>query len=202
MVYPERQAPDVTVKLQVMKKTKKGGKSPLGEKISTLAAAQGFAKPSDFAHANGINLGTFNDLLYGKTRIYPESLIAVAKGLGVEPWTLLSPTEPLEFLDNRSSQDSEDQQNRIVSKESQGQGYKRGSPEAKAKIAKSDIDRSDQDSESNQISHDRSSESRSWKLSLIERIISMSEQEARGLFETLDADTSEFESDDETKVKS
>ena len=83
----------MSVRLQVMRKTKKGGKSPLGEKISQLALARGFKKPSDFAHAHEINLGTFNDLLYGKTRIYPDSLVAVARGLGKSPAELLALAE-------------------------------------------------------------------------------------------------------------
>jgi hypothetical protein len=86
----------VPVKLQVMGKSKKGGKSPLGEKIAILTKERGFAKPADFATDNGINIGTFNDLIYGKTKIMPDSLIIVAEKLGVEPWELLRPLVPKE----------------------------------------------------------------------------------------------------------
>jgi hypothetical protein len=83
----------VSLVLQAMIKTKKGGKSPLGKKITELARKRGYAKPSDFAHAHDINIRTFNDLLYGYTKIMPDSLLRVCEKLDVEPWELLAPPQ-------------------------------------------------------------------------------------------------------------
>lgn len=75
--------------MQDMGKSKKAGKSPLGEIISELARQQGFEKPADFAHQNKIVISTFNDLIYGKTKLFPDSLQLVADRLGVPIWELL-----------------------------------------------------------------------------------------------------------------
>lgn len=91
---PQRREPFVTVKLQDMAKTKKGGKSPLGERIALETKRLRFDKPDDFAHKHGIAIRTFHDLMYGETKTFPDSLINVAQKLGLEPWDL-RPLVPL-----------------------------------------------------------------------------------------------------------